>query len=572
VAEADNMAKGDGIRYQSGTVNITGRDFLTMEAITGPTIGYAGMDDVITELGQNYSDGVNRAILHGTPYAKTFNGYNSDWPGWLPFGPSSFGSDYTYRNAYWDDIPAETGYMSRVQAVLQNGAALIDLAALVDKEHTYDFESGNRFQNLLDAGYSYNLVSEATLAGANAVVEGGRLAPDGPAYKALIVDKVSILSLAGIWRLVDYANGGLPIVVFDSEISRVFGSRTEDDAAVQTKFTELKGLPTVKTASTEAEIKDALAELGVVSYARYDAARLETTLYADPEDGTAYYYMFNNAYPENSGMMGNNQGAYYKGEDKYVRDAMITLAGEGVPYLLDPHSGDIVPTAYTDNGDGTVTITLDWLAGGDSIIIAVTTDTQNFPASKPIPAKKAALDAVDLSGGLWDLTIHSYGPDEDSSDPSVSKITVVDFGEQPLGKWKDIPATAEQLARLGVSDMRYVSGAGYYTAAFDAPDSWSGAYLDVAYGIDQIGSITINGTAIPANNASDRVDLGGLVMPGENTITVKLTTSLYGRMFVENSGYANSEYGMGGGFMAPVDPESYYNGLLSAKLVPYTLE
>jgi hypothetical protein len=29
---------------------------------------------------------------------------------------------------------------------------------------------------------------------------------------------------------------------------------------------------------------------------------------------------------------------------------------------------------------------------------------------------------------------------------------------------------------------------------------------------------------------------------------------------------------MGGGFMAPVDPESYYNGLLSAKLVPYTLE
>ncbi|MDR1600569.1 MAG: hypothetical protein LBS11_11990, partial [Oscillospiraceae bacterium] len=37
VAEADNMAKGDGIRYQSGTVNITGRDFLTMEAITGPT-------------------------------------------------------------------------------------------------------------------------------------------------------------------------------------------------------------------------------------------------------------------------------------------------------------------------------------------------------------------------------------------------------------------------------------------------------------------------------------------------------------------------------------------------------
>ena len=139
IPECDNRAKGDGIRYQAGTANITGREYLTMEAITGPTIGYVSMDDVLTELGQNYSGGASRAILHGTPYTKTFNGYNSEWPGWLPFGPDSYGSSYTYREAYWEDFGTETGFMSRVQAVLQHGVAGIDLAVLIDRESAFDF-------------------------------------------------------------------------------------------------------------------------------------------------------------------------------------------------------------------------------------------------------------------------------------------------------------------------------------------------------------------------------------------------------------------------------------------------
>jgi hypothetical protein len=615
VAECDNMSKGDGVRYQAGTVNITNRDFLTMEAITGPSIGYVTMDDVITEVGQNFSDGVNRVILHGTPYAKTFNGYNSDWPGWLPFGPSSFGSAYTYRQAYWDDAATETAYMARIQAVLQEGEAQVDLAVLIDKKHTFDFESGNRFQNLLDAGFSYNLISEATMTGEDAVVAGGRLAPDGPAYKALIVDEVSILSLEGIEKLIRYAEDGLPVVVYKSDIGRVYGSNVADDAAVEEKFTELIGKENVITAANLEELETALSELGTLPYARYNASQLETTLYRDTSDGTNYYYIFNNAYPENSGMMGNNQGAFYKGEDKVVKNAVITLAGDGVPYKLDPHNGEIVQVgAYIINGDGSVTFEIDELAGGDGIIYAITKDTGIFPAedvyvedveqstdayaivrtddglalrsdtadeyvvalsdgTMETVTVAEALDAVDLGGEKWELTIKSYEPAGDQNDPSKSKITTVDFGTQMPGKWKDLPATAEQLAELGVENIRNVSGVGEYTLTFTTPANWSettGAFLDVAYGMDQIGSYTVNGVTIQANNASDRVDLGGLLVPGENTITVRLSTSLYGRMFVENSGYASSEFGMSGGFMAPMDPDAYYNGLLGVTLTPYT--
>ena len=132
-------------------------------------------------------------------------------------------------------------------------------------------------------------------------------------------------------------------------------------------------------------------------------------------------------------------------------------------------------------------------------------------------------------------------------DPSGSDITTVDFGTQALGKWVDIPATAAQLAELGVDLMRNVSGTGEYTLTFTTPDGWSettGAYLDVTYGKDQIGAITVNGVTIQANNASNQVDLGGLLVPGENTLTVKMSSTLYGRMYVEKQLLRGSRCGL----------------------------
>lgn len=54
-------------------------------------------------------------------------------------------------------------------------------------------------------------------------------------------------------------------------------------------------------------------------------------------------------------------------------------------------------------------------------------------------------------------------------------------------------------------------------------------------------------------------------------MTIRLHSTLYGRTYVEHSGYLDKgvEYGMGKKIMNPVDPNAYYNGLLSVKIVPY---
>ena len=185
-------------------------------------------------------------------------------------------------------------------------------------ESSFDFESKNRFQKLLDSGYSYNLLSESVLGHPNAMVLGNVLAPEGPAYKALIVEHVNVISLAAMQHLVEYANAGLPIILLGSDIKRVYGSDRAADIQVSEMYAHVAGLKNVSVVDTEEEILNVLTDLGVSSHAKYTIPQLEATLYQDAADGTNYYYLYNNAFPDNSAMMGNHQGDRYKGEDKVL--------------------------------------------------------------------------------------------------------------------------------------------------------------------------------------------------------------------------------------------------------------
>ena len=127
---------------------------------------------------------------------------------------------------------------------------------------------------------------------------------------------------------------------------------------------------------------------------------------------------------------------------------------------------------------------------------------------------------------------------------------------------------------LGVSDMKYVSGTGEYTISFSLPDDfgeYDGAFIAYSYGRDQVGALIVNGTELLANNASDRVDAGTLLTAGQNTLTIRLNSTLYGRTYFEHSGYQDRgvAYGMGEGVLDQPVPGTYYNGLLGVSIIPY---
>ena len=84
-------------------------------------------------------------------------------------------------------------------------------------------------------------------------------------------------------------------------------------------------------------------------------------------------------------------------------------------------------------------------------------------------------------------------------------------------------------------------------------------------------ALIVNGTELPANNASDRIDAGTLLTTGQNTLTLRLNSTLYGRTYFEHSGYLDkgAVYGMGEGVLNPPVPGTYYNGLLGVSIIPY---
>ena len=122
--------------------------------------------------------------------------------------------------------------------------------------------------------------------------------------------------------------------------------------------------------------------------------------------------------------------------------------------------------------------------------------------------------------------------------------------------------------------MKYVSGTGEYTISFTLPDDFGesdGAFIAYSYGRDQVGALIVNGTELPANNASDRIDAGTLLTTGQNTLTLRLNSTLYGRTYFEHSGYLDkgAVFGMGEGVLDPPVPGTYYNGLLGVSVIPY---
>ena len=625
VIEGDNGTKGDGLRARTAFKNLMGKDILSMEAVTGMTNCSLNWADVLIEVGQNYSQGVNHVILHGTPYSKSLNGYNAQWPGWCAFG-NSFADSYSYRQAYWDEANALTGYMSRTQAVLHQGTDKKDLAVF-----------GQGWSTLLNNGWTYDIVSDTMLTNADhaavSVNEAGEtvLYADGPEYRAVVVSGVSTLTADCLRTLTGYAEAGLPIYLVNTDITSVNGTEKGENtvANVTALFAQLKACGTVKEVSDKNDaLLSQLAADGIAPAASYDnVSNLVTTHYADSVDGSDYYYLYNDYNSNaNQGMVMAGTGANLKTGSSI--DAVVTLTGTGTPYVLDAITGEITPVAsYTDNGDGTITMAVS-LQPRESMIVGITTsDNDALPEAQEIHAlcddssdtsyacengqvilqsAKAgeyvvefsdgsaqvvtvAEDAgeIDLSDG-WDLTIQSYGPDKSASniqdvvtseidgkdrviyyDPSQPLITEAAFSGLDLtaqtSLWKNLPATKAQLAQLGVEDMKYVSGVGLYTKTFtlDNWDGTQGAVLNLSYSQDEVTKVTVNGTDLVFSNLTDDADISAYLQAGENTIVVKTATTLLNRAMVENEAFDGSQKHAG----PPASLQTY--GLTGASISLY---
>lgn len=712
VVEGDNLAAGDGFRNLAAAANLSGTNLVSNESLTFVATDYATpWPPLAAALNSYWGAGVNRVIYHGSHFPKTFNGYHSDWPGWeFPYGASALGV-FDARQIYWGDMNQLSGYVARTQAVLQSGRAKVDLAVLEGTDARYTMPGGNSLQGLLNAGYSYNILDEAMLNLPAATVTGGVLAASGPSYRALIVSKVAILSVAAVDKLISYAQAGLPVILYNSPITRVYGTSTpqNSDTSLAQKVQQHL-LPLCKVASTETQVIEKLASAGITPAASYSVPGLVsihrtaqgadhyllwsegTTLASSAAEGDTRIRVVNTqglqvgskiligagaaaetataASIESAGPGGAvlltgpltkaHAGPVYnlaspaaegdtrirlvvapdlQAGDRIVIDTgdaaetvtvasiessgpggavllgapltkahtgptsfgttfaftlgagvsaavgkQITLSGSGAPYTLDAWTGRFTPLAEYTTGPGTVTFELTLPAQATALVVLGGVDGQ--PAAHAIsatgpagsdggevlytggklvhratiagtytvalagdgtPAFTVAPKPVPSLTGGWDLRLESWGPDPaaDAANPTISATTTVSFGSIALGPWPALPASAGQLASLGVASMSQVAGIGTYTRQFDLPAGWAaadGAYLQLAHGNDMVVGVTINGRLLTTDPFTGKLDLGPFLLPGSNTLTVRIDTTLNNRV----PGRISQPYGLTG--------------------------
>jgi hypothetical protein len=479
--------------------------------------------------------------------------------------------------------------LARYQMILRQGKPRIDLGILrldYNFNNMYMFGTGEKdlYENQLmranqgvywqdmglqNAGYTFDYFAPQILEDKDIGYAAGELAPDGPGYRALLIYQEA-LPLSSAKRILALARAGLPVVLVNGltekirpAVSKTHGKaascspfNAESDGELAAVIGELKALANVVELDDQSKTNEALRSLGVRPRAAFTEPN-KNILSALREDGDKrYIFLYNYLYTQRE--------AFEFG---------VTLEGSGKPRRLNCWTGEVEePGLYTrDEAHTTLKLTLSPgeavlieldTAGADSLYALSTgVDTANAAVIRQgdtlaLRAFQSGTYTVKLSDGAekkvevavpeniplktWDLEVEDWDEGEKKTiveDRGLgivtkevyyeTKKTRIPVGRTELKPWREIPA-------LGPA----VSGVGCYKTSFTLPESWSaenGALLCIGSTQGNSAAVYVNGKKAPAFDFNRRkLDITALLIPGENSVTVEVSSTLNNRLLARN--------------------------------------
>ncbi|CAL9655527.1 hypothetical protein SUDANB145_06760 [Streptomyces sp. enrichment culture] len=585
IAEGESLGfkNLDDYRCLAGGRDMAGHTVLSCEAGAYNGSAYSTTwDRFLRTMGGAYAAGVNQTVVHGFSYA-TVPG--AAWPGFAAFSPYSgapgYGESWGPRQPTWDHLPDIAGYLGRVHRVLQAGVTRADVAVFRQTGYTATGIGASWFTSTgVPLGWSHQFLSGPLLDLPAATVEGGRLAPDGPAYKALFVEgdffysSTPTLALADARKLLALAAKGLPVVLlgaFDQALTPGVPADGETEK-LREVLARLLALPNVALVTDKTAVGDALTGLGVTPDVRY--ATSSTLLNAHRATADAdFYYLVNGKHAE----------TVKPAVAAIDHDVTLRRTGRGsaVPYLLDPWTGEAVRLArYTEDGDAfTVRVTLQ---PGETMIVALgrpglfgdrhgnrphvlTTDadealftgkglavrtttagtfTTRLSRGRPVTTTVREVPGP-ITPASWRLEVEDRLPGSSATRTDLVRRTVA---LDTLLPWSQIPGLADS------------AGVGRYRTTVTLPAGWDashGARLELGQVSDTV-RVTVNGTRTPPVDRLHPVaDIGPYLRRGRNVIEVEVATPLINRLRVARPDVFGTTARQDHGLVGPV------------RLVPY---
>ncbi|MFE7226793.1 glycosyl hydrolase [Nocardioides sp. NPDC057577] len=570
IAETESLGfkNLDDYRVMAGGRDIAGKQVLSCEAIcynggaynttwgansTSPT----AQNQALFTINSIFAAGVNHAMIHGFPYAAA---PDVTWPGFAAFSPYyngaiGYGEAWGPRTPQWEHIPGIARYLARTQLVLRTGRPTYDIVFLRQKAGASTgigpFWVTNDGTKL---GWSHSFITSALLTRDDVRFEGGRLAPDGPAYKVLVIgpDKIRsrevTIDLEAARKALDLGRAGLPIVLVN-DAGKDWGrdatpiGRTDEAAVAEVRdlMTKIAALPTTRSV-LEAGVGGALAELGVVRDVEHADS---TVMHVRRITGkTDLYYLANARHAENRRLNPVRQDVWLTATDRAA-----------VPWLLDAWTGEVTRIAAYERSGSRVRVSVD-LVPGQSTVVALAAPGAGVARSVlPVATAGQAVVARGANVALRTTTAGSF--ELTKADGRTVKV-VVDRVREPvtpqswalaLEDWKpanptdpkDLATTKEVVTSdlaapqswSKVAGLEDVSGIGRYRTVVDLGEDWTrddGAFLELG-DVNDTFRVRVNGELLaPCDPMDSVVDLGHALVPGSNTIEIEVASTLLNRL------------------------------------------
>jgi len=537
----------DNLRAQSGAAHLMGRKEYNAELQAESGKNHAqSWENVMFFIQRAFSVGVNNLTLHGYNYTGRFNqkgnqgGYlpGVAWPGWEGFGREGYSNSWG-AEPLWQRASDYTSFIARTGFALKQGTPKVDLA--VFRESYWDnasftvsdgdvwYKDGGLLQ---DIGYSFDFVGLDNLNIKGVEVKNKTLCPNGPSYKAMILDRSldmsnnpsedgkRTISLESAKKILSFAKKGLPVVIVGEVPSTAtyYSDNVKEDASKQIGkiMNDLLSLSNVKAAKTFEDVPSTLVSLGVTPDVSFSQEANKDKMIASHNKvaDTDIYYIYNRGNNSNSGMV--KAGSYGWGYGKqneipYQKaSTTVTLSGTGTAYVMNAWTGEISPlqNCKVENGKTVVDLSLE---ANESVIIAL--DDSGFMDGVVVEPSKNYSSSQEIILDRWDLEVESWTP---STDYATSQKTMINVQMSPLKAWKDVPS------------LENVSGIGHYTASFDLEKGWeNGCGAEIDLGIVNFSYVLcVNGKSVPVSQTNTRVDIGKYLVSGSNTVEVIVYTTL----------------------------------------------
>jgi hypothetical protein len=248
---------------------------------------------------------------------------------------------------------------------------------------------------------------------------------------------------------------------------------------------------------------------------------------------------------------------------------VLCIEGSGKPYRINCWTGEVEEMGLYERNATHTTVTLSLCPGEAALILvntaekdplyAISTDAdvvirregrltlkafQNgrytVKLSDGSEKKVEATVPDDIALKTWDLEVEDWNEGEKKiiiEDRGLgiltkevyykTKKTRIPVGLTELKPWREIPAAGPD-----------VSGMGFYKTTFTLPDGWNagnGVILSIESTNGNSAAVYVNSKKAPAFDFDHRqVDITALLIPGENIITVEVSSTLNNRLLDRN--------------------------------------